>query len=171
MRILQPLVALALLGLFAFGPAPALAQAVVTPNQVAIACAYNASPPTVATGNYVLVQCDSTGKLSIASTVTGTVSLTGASGTPTQSTVSVLNTSTTVLAAATATTFIKLCVAQTAANGVWVNWAGAAALTAAPSEYIPPGQCDSWVKSTGFLPTSQINAIASATTAVTLIYN
>ncbi len=106
---------------------------------------------------------DSSGRLN--------ANVSGNSGTPTQTSVSVGTSSTTVLAAATATTFLKLCVALPAATGVWVRWDGVAATAAAPSEYIPPGQCDSWVKSTGFLPTSQINAIASATVSVTLISN
>ena len=101
----------------------------------------------------------------------GAVSVNGNSGAPTQTSVSVATSSTTVLAASTATSFLKLCVALGAANGVWVRWDGATATLAAPAEYIPPGQCDAWVKSTGFLPTSQINAIASATVAVSLIYN
>ena len=101
----------------------------------------------------------------------GTVSLSGNSGTPSQTAVSVGVTSTTVLAAAGATSFLKLCLAQSAANGIWVNWAGAAAVAAAPSEYMAPGQCDTWVKSTGYLPTSQINAIASAAVSVTLIHD
>src|SRR5271166_2608070 len=89
-----------------------------------------------------------------------TTQIVGVSGTPTQTTASVTTSSSTILAASTATSFIKLCVASTAANGIWVNWAGAAATQAAPSEYIVPGQCDSWVKSTGYLPTSAITAIA-----------
>lgn len=39
------------------------AQTVVTPTQVGIACAYNSSLPTLATGNYGLVQCDTNGRL------------------------------------------------------------------------------------------------------------
>ena len=100
-----------------------------------------------------------------------TATQSGASGTPSQTAVSVGVTSTTVLTAAGATSFVKLCLAQSAANGIWVNWAGAAAVAAAPSEYMAPGQCDPWVKSTGYLPTSQINAIASAAVSVTLIHD
>lgn len=100
-----------------------------------------------------------------------TTSLSGNSGTPTQTNVTVGTGSTTVLAASTAANFIKFCVASSAANGVWVRWDGGTATAAAPSEYMPPGQCDTWVKSTGFLPSSQINAIGSASVATTLIYN
>ena len=100
-----------------------------------------------------------------------TATQSGASGTPSQTAVSVGVTSTTVLAAAGATSFLKLCLAQSAANGIWVNWAGAAAVAAAPAEYMAPGQCDTWVKSSGYLPTSQLNAIASAAVSVTLIHD
>lgn len=103
--------------------------------------------------------------------ITNPVALSGNSGTPTQSSISVATTSTTVLAASTATSFLKLCVALGSANGIWVRWDGAAATAAAPAEYIPPGQCDNWVKSSGFLPTSQINAISSSAVAASLIYN
>lgn len=96
--------------------------------------------------------------------------LAGSAGTPTQATVSVGTSSAAVLAAGAATAFVKLCVASTAANGIWVDWSGNAAVQAAPSEYIPPGQCDSWVKSTGFLPTNGVNAIASAAVSASLIY-
>lgn len=47
----------------ALWPALALAQQITGPAQVGLACAYNASPATATTGNYVLVQCDSTGHL------------------------------------------------------------------------------------------------------------
>lgn len=115
----------------------------------------------------------SSGNVTINGTVTvaGAVTVNGNSGTPTQSSISVGTGSTTVLAASTATSFIKLCVALGAANGIWVRWDGAAATAATPAEYIPPGQCDSWVKSTGFLPTSQINAIGTAAVSASLIYN
>lgn len=95
---------------------------------------------------------------------------TGAAGAPTQSAVLVGTASTTVLAASTATNFIKFCVSSTAVNGVWVRWDGNAAAQSAPSEYLVPGQCNSWVKSTGFLPTSQINAIAASATSTALIF-
>ena len=101
----------------------------------------------------------------------GAVNVNGNSGALTQASVTVGTTSTAVLAASTAANFIKLCVAQSAASGVWVRWDGGAATQAAPAEYMPPGQCDTWVKSTGFLPTSAINAIAPSSVAVSLIYN
>lgn len=39
------------------------AQQVTTPAITALACAYNTSPPTVSSGNYVLVQCSNDGTL------------------------------------------------------------------------------------------------------------
>lgn len=39
------------------------AQAVTTPTTRVAVCAYNSSPPTVSTGTFVLVQCDSSGRL------------------------------------------------------------------------------------------------------------
>lgn len=95
----------------------------------------------------------------------------GASGTPIQTAVTVGTSSGTLVAAAAFTNFMKVCVAQSAANGIWVNWAGASATLAAPSEFIPPGQCDSWVKASGFLPTNTITAIASVSVAVTVVGN
>ena len=112
-----------------------------------------------------------TGALPTGANTIGNVGVNGNSGTPSQTAVSVGITSTTVLAAAGATSFVKLCLAQSAANGIWVNWAGAAAVAAAPAEFMSPGQCDTWVKSTGYLPTSQINAIASSAVSVTLIHD
>jgi hypothetical protein len=49
--------------LLTFRPTPAPAQAVTTPPTVALACAFNTSPPTIATNNFLLVQCDTNGKL------------------------------------------------------------------------------------------------------------
>lgn len=50
--------------LAAFGLAsPALGQRIQAPGNVAIGCAYNASPPTLTTGWFGYVQCDSSGKL------------------------------------------------------------------------------------------------------------
>lgn len=39
----------------------AYAQTVVTPATRAAVCSYNASPPTVSSGNFVYLQCSSTG--------------------------------------------------------------------------------------------------------------
>lgn len=39
------------------------AQTVTTPRYGAAVCAYNSSPPTGTSGTFILVQCDSTGKL------------------------------------------------------------------------------------------------------------
>jgi len=98
------------------------------------------------------------------------VSIAGASGTPYQPSTTVGTTSGALTFSPAPTAFIKLCVPSSASNGIWVNWAGAAATASAPSEYMPPGQCDSWIKSTRFLPTGTINAIASASVGVSLIY-
>jgi hypothetical protein len=43
----------------------ALSQTVHDPNPVAAACAYSTSPPTLTSGTFGYVQCDSTGKLRI----------------------------------------------------------------------------------------------------------
>jgi len=92
----------------------------------------------------------------------------GSSGTPTMTSVSVGTSSAQLVAAAAFANFLKVCVPSTAANGIWVRWDGGTATQASPAEYMPPGQCDSWVKSTGFLPTGTINAIASAAVAVSV---
>lgn len=96
--------------------------------------------------------------------------LAGRSGAITQSSISVTNASTALLTAAQFTNFEKICVPFTASTGVWINWANAAAVAAAPSEYVPPGQCDTWVGSTGFIPTTAAFAISNsaATIAVTV---
>ena len=86
--------------------------------------------------------------------VSGNVGVIGDSGTPTSTAVSVTNASTQIVAASAFANFGKLCVPLTATTGIWVRWDGVAATTAPPAEYIPPGQCDSWVESTGYLPTS-----------------
>jgi hypothetical protein len=41
----------------------ARAQTVRTPALAAAVCAYSSSPPTVSTGNFVYVQCNSSGEL------------------------------------------------------------------------------------------------------------
>jgi len=99
------------------------------------------------------------------------VTITGLSGAPVQTSVSVGTSSGQLVAPGAFANFLRVCIAQNAANGIWVNWTGAAATAAAPSEYIAPGQCDTWVKSAGFLPTAQVNAIASAAVAATVMGN
>ena len=141
-----------------------VAQATASSLNATVVGAGSAGTPS---GGVVSIQGVTSGQ---AVPVSGSVSVTGVSGTPTQTTASVTTGSSTILASSTATSFIKLCVAAGAANGIWVNWAGAAAVQAAPSEYISPGQCDSWVKATGFLPTSALTAIASASVSASLIY-
>ena len=41
------------------------AQTVTTPAIGVAVCAYNSSPPTATSGTFILVQCDSTGKLKV----------------------------------------------------------------------------------------------------------
>lgn len=95
-----------------------------------------------------------------------------AQGTPTQSTVNCAATTTTLLAAGAANRFVVLQVPASAASGVWINVAGAAAVAAAPSISLPPGASTSWLVSPpGYLPVSAWNCISSSgTVAVTLIY-
>lgn len=78
--------------------------------------------------------------------------------------------STTIMTSSTVTSVLKVCVPVNAANGIWVNWAGGTATAAAPNEYMPPGQCDSWSLIGGFLPTNAITAIATATTNIGVYY-
>lgn len=147
----------------------ARAQQVLPPfgPPTGIACAYNTSLPSLSNLNAGWVQCDANGRLLFNSSGGGGGTPTG---TPTQVSVSVTTSSTTALAASTATTFIKLCLAVGAANSIWVNWSGAAATTAPPSENIVAGQCDSWAAATGFLPTSAITVIATGAVTATLEY-
>ena len=92
-------------------------------------------------------------------------------GAITQTSVSCGNTTTTLLAASTATKFISVKVPSNAANIVWFNWAGVSAVTAPPSEDVGIGAKITWTAGQdGFLPTSQINCIASSATTVTLEY-
>ena len=102
----------------------------------------------------------------------GVLSVQGvSSGTPTETSVTCGTTSTTLLAASTATQFITYQIPPTAANAVWFNVAGAAATTASPSEGYNPGGQKTWSRGQdGYLPTSQINCIATASTVVTLTY-
>jgi hypothetical protein len=55
------------------GLAPALAQQITNPTQVGDACAYNSTLPTVATGNYGLLQCDSSGRMIVSPTTSVSV--------------------------------------------------------------------------------------------------
>lgn len=54
---------LTLLGLLCLGLSPGLAQSVLAPGNVAIVCAYNSSPPAIASGGFIFAQCDANGKL------------------------------------------------------------------------------------------------------------
>src|SRR5271165_947278 len=94
----------------------------------------------------------------------------GASGTPTQTAVTCGTSSSTVLAAASAATSESFHLAASAANPVWLNFAGAAATTAAPTFDLQPGQTIVYTAVGGLLPTSAVTCIATASTAVTEIY-
>jgi hypothetical protein len=93
------------------------------------------------------------------------------SGTPNQVSVTCGASSTALLAASTATVFLKVHVPATAANIVWINWAGVAAVAAAPSESISPGGSVNWTNGpAGYLPTSAVYCIAAASVTVTVEY-
>lgn len=91
------------------------------------------------------------------------------SGTLTETSVSCGTSSTTLLAAAAATQFILVKVPSTAANIVWVNSAGAAAVQAAGSLDLTPGASLLW-STPGYVPTTQLACIAASATTVTLMY-
>jgi hypothetical protein len=92
------------------------------------------------------------------------------SGTVTQSSVSCGTGSTTLLAAGTARAFLRVVVPNAAANSVWFNWSGAAAVAAPPSDEIKAGGTIVWEYASGFIPTGLITCIASAATTVTIVY-
>lgn len=93
------------------------------------------------------------------------------SGTPTQTSVSCGTSSTSLLAASTATKFISIRNPTTATVTVWINIAGAAATSAAPSIDLPPGgEADYFASENSFLPTSAITCIAASAQTVTLVY-
>jgi len=58
--LLPTVVILLGLGLYAY------AQQTTTPSSTALVCAYNATPVSAVTGNFVFVQCDAAGRLIIA---------------------------------------------------------------------------------------------------------
>ena len=87
-----------------------------------------------------------------------------------QTTVSCAATTTTLLAAAAASNFVTIKNLNAAANTVWINFTGVAAVAAAPSFDLAPGSAITFASST-FLPTQQINCIASpGAQSVTLVY-
>lgn len=90
-------------------------------------------------------------------------------GTPNQTSASCTGSDTIALAAAAANLFLDLEVPKSATAGVWVNYAGTAAVAASPSKYIAPGANFSW--NTNYVPTSAIHCIAdSGTVPLTLVY-
>lgn len=97
------------------------------------------------------------------------VIVSGVAGTPTQTGVSVTSATTALTTSSQFSNFGRVCVPSTAGTGIWVNWAGVAAVAAIPSDYIPPGQCDIWVKQTGFLPTTAWNAISNTSATVSAL--
>lgn len=155
-------------------------------------CIYSASTFTMANGQHASFGCDLNGNLKVVTSGGGAITaplapsgsvktlddnsaaalaalqapLAPRSGVVTQSSVSVASASTALLTAGQFTNFEKICVALTASTGVWVNWANAAAVAAAPSEYIPPGQCDSWVGATGFMPNQAAFAISNSASTI-----
>ena len=120
-----------------------------------------ASPPA----GFGPVYVDSTGKLCVNATVSATV--TPQTGTPTQTSVSCGVGSTTLLAAAAATQFLLIKVPASATVPVWFNFAGAAAVAAPPSVDLAAGASITW---TAFVPSSQINCLATSATTVTVTY-
>lgn len=132
--------------------------------------------PTINNGNIInasinggnLIGTLSGGTLSGTTLVNAT--FVGSTGTPNQTSVSCGTSSTTLLTSSAATSFIS--VQLPAASGpVWFNWAGGAATTAAPSQYVPAGGQQVWSTAGGFLPTSAATCIASGSAiTVTLLY-
>ncbi len=94
----------------------------------------------------------------------------GATGTPTESTVTCGAVTTALLAASSATQFILIKVPAAATATVWVNVAGVAAVAAPPSVDLIAGQSMLWSTGTGFVPSSALNCISTIANAVTLIY-
>lgn len=92
----------------------------------------------------------------------------GSSGTPTATAVSVTNANTQLAAAAAFSNFVKIAVPLNASTGIWVRWDGGTATAATPAEYLAPGQSATWVKSSGYLPTSAINAISNSASTVSI---
>lgn len=98
----------------------------------------------------------------------GSVNIAPYTGTPTQTTASCTNADSSVLAAAAASKFIHISVPATAANGVWFNFAGAAATAATPNEYILPGGSITWSAVNGFVPTSAIRCISNTASTISI---
>jgi hypothetical protein len=78
-----------------------------------------------------------------------------------QQTVTCGTSSTTVLAAGSVAFFVRVHVPGNSANGVFVNWAGAAATTS--QEDIAPGGTVEWII---YSPSQAISCIASAATSI-----
>lgn len=95
----------------------------------------------------------------------------GATGIPNEIPVACGTSSTTLLTAGSATAFIAVKLPATAAGPVWFNWAGTAAVAAAPSVDVSAGAEIVWSSANGFLPTAQVNCIASGSpVTVTLLW-
>jgi len=88
----------------------------------------------------------------------------------TQASVSCGTSSTTLLTAGAATSIIRVHVPSAATASVWVNWAGAAAVTAAPSEDLVAGSTTVWTANGSYVPNTQINCIASSAQTVVVEY-
>ncbi len=96
--------------------------------------------------------------------------LAGVTGTPNQVSATCTTSSSIILASNAASQSESFHLAATAANPVWLNFAGATAVQAAPSFDLQPGQTITWNMTGALLPTASITCIASASTAVTEIY-
>lgn len=92
----------------------------------------------------------------------------GSSGAISPSAFTVGTTSSTIVAAGAFSNFLKIKPPLTGGCGIWVNMSGATATMAPPSEYIAPGEPMTWIKATGFLPTTALTAIAATSCPVTV---
>jgi hypothetical protein len=152
---------IALLG-FLLAAAPVLAQ---TPNSANVVATCGTPNSTYSANQNAPVTQDTTGKGCVNATVSANIA--PATGTPTQTSVSCATGSTTLLAAAAATQFILIKVPAAATVPVWFNFAGAAAVAAPPSVDLAAGASINW---TAFVPTAQINCLATSATTVTIVY-
>jgi hypothetical protein len=132
----------------------------------------------LATGNPIFAQLTAgsaiLGKVGIDQTTPGTtngVVINPVSGTPNQVTVTCGTSATSLLAALTATTFLAVQNPPNVANTVWINYAGASAVTAPPSWAIVTGASQTWSTVNGYVPTSAVSCISTpGAQAVTLSY-
>lgn len=110
--------------------------------------------------------CSSSAPCSILSNGGGS----GGTGTPTETTGTCGTSSSTILAASSATSSESFHLSPTAANPVWLNFTGTAAVQANPSFDLQPGMTITFAVAAGLLPTSAVTCIASASTSVVEIF-